>query len=93
MHHDGNSAESSNQTTDTPDVAGTAALAICESLLLTLNDRKFLLERDIIGLLGDAAGAHANAPPGGADDAVHRAAADLINQIIDGGNSVRRRQD
>lgn len=79
--------------TDRPDIAGTAALSICESLLLALNDRKVLQEREIIGLLQDAAATHANAPAGAADAEVHKAVAALITKIIDGGNSVRRRLD
>lgn len=73
-----------------PDVAGTAALAICESLLLALNDRNVLPEREIVGILKDAAAAHENAPPGDGTQAMHKAVAELINKIIDGGNSVRR---
>lgn len=45
-----------------PDVAGTAALAICESLMLALNDRKILPEHEIVGVLRDAAAAHENDP-------------------------------
>jgi hypothetical protein len=74
-----------------PDIAGRAALAICESLLLALNDRKILPERDIIGVLKDAAAAHDNAPPGSGSPVSNKAVATLINKIIDGGNSVRRR--
>jgi hypothetical protein len=75
---------------DIPDVAGIAALAICESLLLALNDRNVLPEREIIGILKDAAAAHSAPPPGGNLD-IHKAVAAMINRIIDGGNSVRRR--
>jgi hypothetical protein len=71
------------------DVAGTAALAICESLLLALNDHKILPESEIVGILRDAAGAHENAPPG-YDDGLHAAVAQLINGILASGNSVRR---
>ncbi|MDG3041748.1 hypothetical protein P6F28_10710 [Roseicyclus marinus] len=72
-----------------PDIAGTAALSICESLLLALNDGKILPEREIVGILRDAANAHEFAP--GADQAeMHKAVAELINGIIAGGNSVRR---
>ena len=48
------------------DVSGTAALAICESLLLALNDRNILPEREIMGILEDAAAAHQHVtlPPG-----------------------------
>lgn len=72
------------------DIAGTAALAICESLLLALNDRNILPEREIVGVLKDAAAAHEFAPPG-EEDALHAAVAALINNILAGGNSVRRR--
>ena len=72
------------------DVAGTAALAICESLLLALNDRNILPESEIVGILKDAAAAHEFAPPG-EKDALNTAVAALINGILEGGNSVRRR--
>lgn len=75
---------------DIPDLAGIAALTICESLLLALNDRNVLPEREIVGILRDAASAHAPAPESG-DPAMHAAVAALITKIIDGGNSVRRR--
>ncbi len=73
------------------DVSGTAALAICESLLLALNDRNILPEREIVGILRDAAAAHAHSPPQEGNPELHAAVAALINTIIDGGNSVRRR--
>jgi hypothetical protein len=72
------------------DIAGTAALAICESLLLALNDHKVLPEKEIVGILQDAAAAHENAPAG-EREALHAAVAALINGILAGGNSVRRR--
>ena len=72
--------------------AGMAALSICESLLLALNDRRVLPESEILGVLKDAASAHENAVS--AEDKVetHMAVATLINRIIAGGNSVRRPQ-
>ena len=72
------------------DVSGTAALAICEALLLALNDHNILPEADIVGVLKDAAAAHHHAPveEGRAD--LHAAVGALINSIIEGGNSVRR---
>jgi len=72
------------------DVAGTAALAICESLLLALNDRNILPEHEIVGILTDAAAAHENAARGD-KDALNDAVAALINGILANGNSVRRR--
>lgn len=75
--------------TQSNDIAGTAALAICESLLLALNDHKILPESEIVGILRDAADAHENAAAG-EDGELHSAVAQLINGILDGGNSVRR---
>lgn len=72
------------------DVSGAAALAICESLLLCLGDRKILSEREIIGILEDAIGAHRNAPADDGMTKMHEAVATLIKDIIDGKNSVRR---
>jgi hypothetical protein len=73
------------------DVSGTAALAICESLLLALNDRNILPEAEIIGILEDAAAAHHHTPTGDGRTELHAAVAKLINSILAGGNSVRRR--
>jgi hypothetical protein len=74
------------------EIAGLAALSICESLLLALNDRKILPEREIVGVLRDAAAAHEFAADAeNATDAdLHTAVAALINGILAGGNSVRR---
>jgi hypothetical protein len=74
-----------------PDISGVAALAICESLLLALNDCNILPEREIVGILQDAAATHANDPGDDGQAALHAAVAKLINSIIYGGNSVRRR--
>ena len=72
-----------------PDVAGTAALAIVESLLLSLGDKKFLSEREVVAILTDAAAAHHNAIGETNDDAMHSKVAALIDGILKGGNSVR----
>ncbi len=72
------------------DVAGTAALSICESLLLALNDRNILPEKEVLGILKDAAAAHEFAPDTEQSE-LHAAVAALINGILAGGNSVRRR--
>lgn len=71
------------------DVSGTAALAIVESLLLALNDHNILPEKEIIGILEDASTAHAKCPASN-KDGLHAAVSKLINNIIAGGNSVRR---
>lgn len=72
------------------DIAGTAALSICESLLLALNDHNILPEKEIVGVLKDAAAAHEYAAQDDQAD-LHKAVATLINGILAGGNSVRRR--
>ena len=76
--------------------AGQAALSICEALLLALNDAKILPEREIVGILKDAAATHEAATQDQAGNSpheveAHAAAAALINHIIEGGNSVRRK--
>ena len=73
------------------DVSGTAALAICESLLLALNDRNILPEHEGVGILLDAAAAHSNDTGEDGKTELHSAVAALINGILAGGNSVRRR--
>jgi hypothetical protein len=78
--------------TTVSNAAGHAALAICESLLLALGDRKLIDEAEVLGILQDAAIAHRNAVPlARGDGATHQAAAELIEAIIAGGNSVRHR--
>ncbi|WP_264210704.1 hypothetical protein [Leisingera thetidis] len=72
------------------DFSGMAALSICESMLLAMNDHKILPEREIVGILRDAAKTHENAAVADGEAEAHRAVAVLINRIIAGGNSVRR---
>lgn len=72
------------------DVSGKAALSICESLLLALNDHKVLPEREILGILTDAAAAHENVPEADGDAELHTEVVALINGILAGGNLVRR---
>jgi hypothetical protein len=74
--------------TERSDYSGMAALTICESLLLALNDHKILPESDILGVLNDAAVTHENAAE--TEGEAHQAVAVLIRKIISGGNSVRR---
>jgi hypothetical protein len=70
--------------------SGIAALTICEALLLALNDANILPEKEIVGVLKDAAITHEKASVGGVHGERHAAVAALINRIIAGGNSVRR---
>ncbi len=72
------------------DVDGMAALVICESLLLALRDRKILPEREISGILADAAAAHSNAPVGDGMEARHKAVVAVIQRMIDVGTSGHR---
>jgi hypothetical protein len=48
-----------------------AALAICESLLLALSDLKLISEREVRGILDDAAGAFRNGGATGEQAAVN----------------------
>ncbi len=76
--------------TDDHTHSGMAALTICEALLLALNDAQILPEKEIMGVLKDAATTHENAVGSEVDAEKHRAAAALIRRIVAGGNSVRR---
>jgi hypothetical protein len=69
--------------------AGHAALAICESMLLSLTENKIIDEGEARAILQDAAAAHRNSVPLLADGAAHEQAALLIDEILKGGNSVR----
>lgn len=80
-----------NDSTDTDKTtAGTAALSICESLLLALNDLKIIPDKETRGVLEDAAESHRSAMPGSTNPEEHRAVAALIDRIMDGKNSVRK---
>jgi hypothetical protein len=70
--------------------AGHAALAICESMLLSLTENKIIDAAEARAILADAAAAHRNAIPLLPDGAAHDEAATLIEAILQGGNSVRR---
>jgi hypothetical protein len=70
--------------------AGHAALAICESMLLSLTESKIIDETEVRAILEDAAAAHRNAIPMVTDGTAHGEAATLIEAILNGGNSVRR---
>jgi len=71
-------------------VAGHAALAICESLLLALSDNGVLSQDEIRGILSDAASAHRKAAALSPNPGHHHeAAADLIESMLAGGNHIR----
>ena len=69
--------------------AGHAALAICESMLLSLTENKIIDQAEARAILEDAAAAHRNSIPLLADGTAHDEAATLIEAILKGGNSVR----
>lgn len=70
--------------------SGIAALTICEALLLALNDADILPEKEIMGVLKDAASTHEKQADSLTDGKMHTGVVALINRIIAGGNSVRR---
>jgi hypothetical protein len=76
-------------TTDL-EIRGSAALSICESLLLCLSDERILTDTEVINVLRDAAEAHAKSEGQYGNPEAHKAISDLITALIDGGNSVRR---
>ena len=69
--------------------AGQAALAICESILLSLTESKVINSGEARAILEDAAAAHRSAIPLVPDGTAHDEAAALIEAILKGGNSVR----
>lgn len=69
--------------------AGHAALAICESILLSLEENKVINGAEARAILEDAAAAHRNSIPLVANGAAHDEAAALIEALLKGGNSVR----
>lgn len=73
------------------DAAGHAALAICESMLLSLTDSKIIDPAEARAILADAAAAHRKSVPLVTDGsaAAHEHAASLIETILKGRNSVR----
>ena len=77
-----------------PSIDGLAALAICESLLLALNDRNVMPEGAILDVLTGAAETLESPPTATAqaptDTNTNTDAAKLIRNIIAGRNSVRR---
>ena len=71
--------------------AGHAALAICESMLLSLTENKVIHHAEARAILADAAAAHRNSIPLVTDGGMvaHQEAAALIETMLKGGNSVR----
>jgi len=68
---------------------GTAALGICESLLLALTDLKIISEQDARDLLTDVATSHGEAAAASPMPQKHRAVVDIVQRILGGKNGVR----
>jgi hypothetical protein len=68
---------------------GTAALGICESLLLALTDLKVISEEDVRGLLTDVATANTEAATSSQGPGQYLAVAEIVRRILAGKNGVR----
>jgi hypothetical protein len=71
-----------------PDVDGTAALGICESLLLALTDAKILTEKDARDLLTDVVSSHQDAADASPSPGKHEAVIAVVQRILAGKNGV-----
>jgi hypothetical protein len=71
------------------DTNGTAALGICESLLLALIDLKIISEQDARDLLTDVATTHDEAATASHSPEKHQVVADIVRRILAGKNEVR----
>jgi hypothetical protein len=71
------------------DADGTAALGICESLLIALTDLKLISERDARDLLTDVATTHQEAATLSATPGRHEAVVAIVQRILAGKDGVR----
>jgi hypothetical protein len=71
------------------DADGTAALGICESMLLALTEAKVLSEKDTRDLLTDVVSTHQNAADASANPGKHEAVIAIVQRILAGKNGVR----
>ena len=71
------------------DADGTAALGICESLLLALTDAKILSEEDARDLLTDVVTTHQDAVDTSESPGKHHAVIAIVQRILAGKNGVR----
>jgi hypothetical protein len=72
-----------------PVADGSAALGICESLLLALTDLKVISEEDVRTLLTDVATANTEAAFSSQTPEQHNAVAEIIQRILAGKNGMR----
>jgi hypothetical protein len=71
------------------DADGTAALGICESLLLALTEGKIITEKDARDLLTDVVTSHSEAADASQSPERHRAVVEIVQRILDGKDGVR----
>ena len=69
---------------DDPRVAGLAALSICESMLLSLEERGLIDEEERRNLLQDVAETHLRAAARGGDPLLHKAVARIARDLQTG---------
>jgi hypothetical protein len=72
------------------DADGTAALGICESLLLALTELKVISELDARDLLTDVVTTHSEAAATGVTPEKHQAVVAIVRRILDGEDGVRQ---
>jgi hypothetical protein len=71
------------------DAHGSAALGICESLLLAMTELRLMTEKDARDLLTDVVISHTEAADASSTPERHRAVAAIVQRILDGKNGVR----
>lgn len=71
------------------DADGSAALGICESLLLAMTDLKIISDKDARSLLTDVSDAHQGAADNSPSPEKHQAVVTIIQRILAGKNGVR----
>jgi hypothetical protein len=72
-----------------PDANGTAALGICESLILALTEANIISDRDARDLLTDVAASHQEAAEASNSPEKHLAVVAIVQSILNGKNGVR----
>ena len=77
-------------TTDKESIEGHAALSICESMLLAMNELKIMSPVDARNVLKDASSAHHQASVNSEQADMHMKVAVLIDKILASGNSLPR---
>ncbi len=74
------------------DADGTAALGICESLLLALTELKIISDEEALGILADVVTTHRNAAETLPTSGKHANVANIVQRMIDNDNGVVRKR-